>query len=55
MERYGKKTINPKYYSTIKVEGTADAPKELTEEEFKRGEQGIVWLDNKTGNLVFKK
>jgi len=48
-----KKTVNSKYYQTIEVKGTTE-PKELTEEEFKRGEQGIVWMDNKTGKLVFK-
>jgi hypothetical protein len=49
------KEVDPKYYETIKIEGTATEPKELTEEEFKQGKQGIVWMDNKTGKLVFKK
>lgn len=54
MLKYKNKEVNPKYYGTIKVEGTATEPEELTEEEFKEGKQGIVWMDNKTGNLIFK-
>jgi hypothetical protein len=49
------KEVNPKYYETIKVEGTATEPHDLTKEEFLQGKQGIVWMDNKTSKLVFKK
>jgi len=52
--RYANKMVDDKYYQTIEVKGTTE-PKELTEEEFKNGEQGIVFMDNKTGKLVFKK
>jgi len=29
-------------------------PKELTLEEFRNKKQGIVWMDNETGKLIFK-
>jgi len=46
------KNINKKYYTTITV--SSGSVKELTEEEFKNGKPGIVWLDNKTGKIRFK-
>jgi hypothetical protein len=52
---YNGKEVNPKFYEIIKVGGIATEPHELTKEEFRQGKQGIVWMDNKTGNLVFKK
>jgi hypothetical protein len=51
--KYSDNQVNPNYYSTIKVEGTS-VPKELTLEEFRNKEQGIVWMDNETGKLIFK-
>ena len=51
--KYTDNPVNPNYYSTIKVEGTLE-PKELTLEEFRNKEQGIVWMDNETGKLIFK-
>jgi len=51
--KYVDNPINPNYYSTIKVEGTSE-PKELTLEEFRNKVQGIVWMDNETGKLIFK-
>ena len=54
--QYSDKQVDPKYYATIKVSGTSTEPtKELTYEEFKNGEQGIVWMDEKTGKITFKK
>ena len=51
--KYVDNQVNPNYYSTIKVEGTSEQ-KELTLEEFRNKEQGIVWIDNETGKLIFK-
>jgi len=51
--RYANKMVDGRYYQSIKVEGTAE-PKVLTEEEFRNGEQGIVYMDQKTGKIVFK-
>ena len=51
--KYTDNAVNPNYYTTIKVEGTSE-PKELTLEEFRNKEQGIVWMDNETGKLIFK-
>ena len=48
LSRYAKKTINPKYYGTIKV-----SAKKLTRAEFEAGEQGLVYLNNETGKLEF--
>lgn len=53
-EAYGTKQVNPKYYSTITVSGgTTGITKTLTKEEFMQGKQGLVWADNKTGQLIF--
>lgn len=57
LNEYHMKPVNPDYYEEIKLTltGDPDAPaKELTREEFQRGEPGIVWMDNETGNLIFK-
>jgi len=54
-KRYKNKEVDPRYYETIKINGNATEMKELTEEEFKQGKHGLVWMDNKTGKLVFKK
>ena len=51
--KYSDNPVNLNYYSTINVEGTSE-PKELTLEEFRDKEQGIVWMDNETGKLIFK-
>ena len=50
--KYVKNSVNQDYYSTIKIEGSSES-KELTLEEFRNKEQGIVWMDNK-GKLIFK-
>jgi hypothetical protein len=53
--KYVKNSVNQDYYSTIKIEGSSESSesKELTLEEFRNKEQGIVWMDNK-GKLIFK-
>jgi len=51
--RYAKKMVDGKCYGTIMVKGTADEPKRLTRKEFEEGKQGLVFLDNKTGKIVF--
>jgi len=53
-EAYSTKEVNPKYYNTIKFSGSTEtAPKRLSREEFMQGKQGLVWADNKTGQLIF--
>ncbi len=51
---YSNKPVNPNYYKTIAINGGGEKVKELTEQEWRDGEQGIVWFDNKSGKLVFK-
>ena len=51
--RYAKKMVDGKCYGTIMVKGIADEPPVLTRKEFQEGKQGIVFLDNKTGKIVF--
>lgn len=48
-----KQDIDPKYYSTLKINNVKEA-KELTEEEFKSGKTGLIKIDNITGKLIFK-
>jgi len=52
---YYKKIVNLNYYKKIVIKGTSSLPpgKNLTEEEFKAGKQGIVWYDTKTGKITF--
>ena len=49
---FANKMINDKFYTTIKITGEGNKPS-LTEEEFKAGKQGYVWMDNKTGKIIF--
>ena len=58
-KRYADKPINPALYCNITISNlhSDDMDKlepRLTEEEFRAGKQGYVWLDHKTGKLVFK-
>lgn len=52
--KYANKMIDGKYYSTLKISGEKTESKKLTRAEFEAGEQGIVYLDNKTDKLVFE-
>ena len=46
--------VDGKCYGTLMLKGDADnLPPVLTREEFQEGKQGIVFLDNKTGKIVF--
>jgi hypothetical protein len=47
------KKINSKFYKKINL--NSNPPKELTKEEFLNREAGMVWFDNSTGKLIFKK
>lgn len=49
--KYKNIPVDVNHCMTIKK---TSPPKELTLEEFKNKEQGIIWLDNKTGELIFK-
>jgi len=48
---YANKIVNPDFYEVIKIDGPE--PKYLTEEEWKNGEQGLVFFDSKTNKIVF--
>jgi hypothetical protein len=50
LNRYSKTNINPDNYLTIKIKGNTKHP---TKKQ-KIGEQGIAWIDNKTGNKITK-
>ena len=51
--RYAKKTINSGFYKVVRIAGKAKETKTLTREEFRAGKQGIVFIDNETGKIVF--
>ena len=51
--RYAKKTINSSFYGVVRITGKAEETKTLSREEFHEGKQGIVFIDNKTGKIVF--
>lgn len=51
--RYAKKMVDDKNYGVVTVTGSADEPKRLTREEWNEGESGLVFIDNKTGKIVF--
>lgn len=51
-DKYKNKKINPKFFVTMSV--SISNIKELTEEEFKSGKQGYIWMDNKTYKPIFK-
>jgi len=54
-DKYSKKEINPKYYKRITISGNPSNPvKELTREEFMKGDAGIVWINTKTDTISFK-
>jgi len=53
MSRYAKRTINSSFYGVVRITGEAEETKTLTREEFREGKQGLVWMDNKTGKIVF--
>jgi len=50
--RYAKKVVDSKCYGVVTITGDSE-PKRLTREEFNEGKQGLVYLDNKTGKIVF--
>lgn len=52
IDKYLDKGVDPKYYTGIIT--TGKEPKPLTKAEWQNGCQGIVYMDNKTGNIVFK-
>jgi hypothetical protein len=55
LEKYGNKEVNPKYYGTVTISGSSTGmTNTLTRKEFQEGKQGLVWMDNITGKLVFK-
>ena len=52
-------TIDPSLYMNITISNLNSNDMDtleptLTEEDFRAGKQGYVWLDDKTGKLVFK-
>jgi hypothetical protein len=51
--RYTKKIINSGFYGIIRITGEAEETKILTREEFRERKQGIIFIDNKTGKIVF--
>jgi hypothetical protein len=51
--KYCHKPVKNHYYSIIKIKEDSEI-KELTLEEFRNKEAGMVWMDNKTGKLMFK-
>ena len=51
--RYAKKVVNSSFYGVVRITGEAEETKTLTREEFREGKQGIVFMDNKTGKIVF--
>jgi hypothetical protein len=53
LSRYAKKTVNSSFYGVVRITGEAEETKPLTREEFNEGKQGIVFMDNKTGKIVF--
>lgn len=50
--RYAKKVVDSKFYGVVKITGDSE-PKRLTRKEFNEGKQGLVYLDSKTGKIVF--
>jgi hypothetical protein len=54
LEKYENRTVNPKYYATIKISGdTNTVTHTLTRKEFQEGKQGLVYSDAITGRLLF--
>jgi hypothetical protein len=54
LEKYKDRTVNPKYYATIKISGdTNTVTHTLTKKEFQEGKQGLVYVDTITGRLMF--
>jgi len=54
LEKYKNRTVNPKYYATIKISGdTNTVTHALTRKEFQENKQGFVYVDTITGRLLF--
>lgn len=53
ISKYAKKTVNSGFYGVVRITGKAEEMKTLTREEFRAGKQGLVFMDNKTGKIVF--
>jgi len=51
--RYAKKVVDSKFYGVVRVTGEAEETKTLTRKEFNEGKQGLVFMDNETGKIVF--
>ena len=49
--RYAKKVVNSSFYGVLRLDGKE--VKTLTREEFNEGKQGYIFMDNKTGKIVF--
>jgi hypothetical protein len=52
--KYADKMVDSRYYKTVEITGDGCTPPILTEEEFKAGKAGIVFL-NAEGKIVFDK
>lgn len=44
---------SPYVYGVFKINGRGEGIKMLTREKFKKGTPGLVYIDNKTGKMVF--
>ena len=51
--KYVKKMVDGKNFGVVTVTGKANEPKRLTREEFNEGKAGLVYLDSKTGKVIF--
>jgi hypothetical protein len=66
LSRYSEKSVDPKFYQTIKISGGTETQTEeqketikeyqerLTKEAFQSGKAGYIWVNNKTGKIDFK-
>ena len=50
--RYAKKQVNPNFFTITKISGNGEEPKILTEEEFRTGVAGTVYMDKATGRII---
>lgn len=55
MSKYYNKPINPEYYKRFEIMGNPDerTTKLLSKQEFLSGKNGVVYMDNATGQLIF--
>ena len=49
--RYAKKMVDGKNFGVVTIKGKNTKP--LTREEFNEEKTGLVFIDNKTGKMVF--